>query len=126
LNWQPGNVLALLGANGAGKSTLLNILATISQPNTGQLFIGGHDVKRQAMQVRTLLGVVLHKPLVYDSLTANENLQFYARLYGGHCQPAQQLLAQVGLAQVANETRPHLFARHAAATGVGTCVIAAS
>ena len=60
---QPGQIIALLGANGAGKTTLLRILATLTHPTRGDV------------------GVVLHQPLVYPSLTAEENLRYYGRLY---------------------------------------------
>jgi heme exporter protein A len=79
---QPGEFVALLGPNGAGKTTFLRILATLSRPSLGQVKVAGHHLPHQAAQVRARLGVVSHMPLLYPDLTAEENLQFYARMYG--------------------------------------------
>src|SRR5512133_3847514 len=79
---QPGEFVALLGPNGAGKTTFLRILATLSRPSLGEVKVAGHHLPREAAQVRAKLGVVSHMPLLYPDLTAEENLQFYARMYG--------------------------------------------
>jgi len=79
---QPGEFVALLGPNGAGKTTFLRILATLSRPSMGDVKIAGYHLPRQAAQVRARLGVVSHMPLLYEDLTAEENLRFYARMYG--------------------------------------------
>jgi heme exporter protein A len=79
---QPGEFIALLGPNGAGKTTLLRILASLSRPSLGEVNIAGYKLPQQAAQVRARLGVVSHLPLLYGDLSAEENLRFYARLYG--------------------------------------------
>jgi len=79
---QPGEFVALLGPNGAGKTTFLRILASLSRPSLGEVTIAGYKLPREAAQVRARLGVVSHLPLLYGDLTAEENLQFYARMYG--------------------------------------------
>jgi heme exporter protein A len=79
---QPGEFVALLGPNGAGKTTFLRILASLSRPSMGQVNIAGYDLPKQAAEVRARLGVVSHMPLLYNDLTAEENLRFYARMYG--------------------------------------------
>ena len=79
---QPGEFVALLGPNGAGKTTFLRILASLSGPSLGEVNIAGYKLPQQAAQVRAKLGVVSHMPLLYGDLTAEENLRFYARLYG--------------------------------------------
>lgn len=76
-----GQFVSIFGPNGAGKSTLLRILATLSAPTAGRVTMGGYDVQRDAMQVRCLLGYVAHQPMLYGDLSAEENLQFFARLY---------------------------------------------
>jgi len=76
-----GQVLPLLGPNGSGKTTLLRILAALAHPTGGTVQIGGWDLPREADYVRAQLGVVSHLPLLYDTLTAEENLLFFARLY---------------------------------------------
>ena len=81
-NVQPGEFVALLGPNGAGKTTFLRILASLSRPSMGQVNIAGYDLPKQAAAVRARLGVVSHMPLLYNDLTAEENLLFYARMYG--------------------------------------------
>src|SRR5687767_1454181 len=79
---QPGEFVALLGPNGAGKTTFLRILASLSRPSLGEVNIAGYRLPNQAAQVRARLGVVSHLPLLYIDLSAEENLRFYARLYG--------------------------------------------
>jgi len=79
---QPGEFVALLGPNGAGKTTFLRILASLSRPSMGEVIVAGYHLPHQAAQVRARLGVVSHMPLLYEDLTAEENLRFYARMYG--------------------------------------------
>jgi heme exporter protein A len=79
---QPGEFVALLGPNGSGKTTFLRILASLSHPSLGDVYIAGFRLPDQAASVRARLGVVSHLPLLYGDLTAEENLRFYGRLYG--------------------------------------------
>ena len=79
---QQGEFVALLGPNGAGKTTFLRILASLSRPALGEVRIAGYRLPGQAAAVRRILGVVSHQPLLYGDLTAEENLQFYGRMYG--------------------------------------------
>lgn len=79
---QPGEFVALLGPNGAGKTTFLRILASLSKPSLGNVKVAGYSLPNESAQVRAKLGVVSHMPLLYPDLTAEENLQFYARMYG--------------------------------------------
>jgi heme exporter protein A len=95
-----GEFVALLGPNGAGKTTFLRILASLSRPTMGDVTIGGYRLPGQASAVRRALGVVSHQPLLYGDLTAEENLRFYARLYGvtGVQARVAEVLEMVGLA----------------------------
>jgi heme exporter protein A len=77
-----GEFVALLGPNGAGKTTFLRILSSLARPSLGEVKVAGYRLPHQAAQVRAHLGVVSHMPLLYGDLTAEENLQFYARMYG--------------------------------------------
>ncbi len=76
-----GERLALLGPNGAGKSTVLRLASTLTRPTHGKLTILGHDPVQRPRDVRRRIGVVAHRPYLYDDLTGRENLAFYARLY---------------------------------------------
>ena len=78
---EEGEFVALVGPNGAGKTTFLRILASLSKPNMGAISIAGYQLPAQAAAVRKVLGVVSHQPLLYGDLTAEENLNFYARMY---------------------------------------------
>jgi heme exporter protein A len=99
LDIAPGEFVTLLGPNGAGKTTLMRILCTLSRPSLGQASVAGFPLPGAAEQVRRRLGVVSHHPLLYGDLTAEENLLFYARMYGLDQPQAriQAVLEQVGL-----------------------------
>jgi len=96
---QQGEFLCLFGPNGAGKSTLLKIIATLLRPSTGQVKVLDFDLHEQPEKYRAQLGMVSHQSFLYQDLTALENLEFYATLYGVE-QPhkrALELLEQVNL-----------------------------
>lgn len=101
LTIQKGEFVALLGPNGSGKSTLLRMMSGLSKPTQGSIRIGGWEIPQEAMAVRAQIGMVSHKALLYDNLTAYENLDFFAKLYA--IPPAERearinaLLNQVGL-----------------------------
>jgi heme exporter protein A len=96
---EQGEFVALLGPNGAGKTTFLRILASLSRPSMGAVNIAGYRLPDQAAAVRRRLGVVSHQPLLYGDLTAEENLQFYGRMYGVDdlADRIKEVLALVGL-----------------------------
>lgn len=77
-----GEFVALLGPNGAGKTTFLRILSSLSRQSLGEVKIAGYFLPQQSAAVRRRLGVVSHLPLLYGDLSAEENLQFYGRMYG--------------------------------------------
>ena len=77
-----GQVLSLLGPNGSGKTTLINILATLARADAGQVQVGGIVLDGNGSRIRRVIGVVTHDPLLYDDLTARENLRFTCRMFG--------------------------------------------
>lgn len=95
-----GEFVALVGPNGAGKTTLLRLLATLSRPTSGTLTIAGLDPAKAGEAVRRQIGFLSHRTLLYDDLTAEQNLRFYARLYEVPDAPARiaALLERVNLA----------------------------
>jgi heme exporter protein A len=96
---EAGEFVAILGPNGAGKTTFLRILASLSRPVMGSVYIAGYQLPQQAAAVRRRLGVVSHLPLLYGDLTAEENLRFYARMYSIQEMDSRitEVLAVVGL-----------------------------
>ncbi len=78
-----GEILGLLGANGAGKTTLVKILSTLLLPSKGSSYIHGHDVVKEAKQVRRIINLVSGGETPgYGMLTVRENLWFFSQLYG--------------------------------------------
>jgi ABC-type multidrug transport system ATPase subunit len=82
LDCRAGEVLGLLGPNGAGKSTLLSILATLLAPSAGEVLYGDVQSRSAGPALRARLGFLSHDLHLYPELTAGENLEFFARLYG--------------------------------------------
>ena len=76
-----GEIVALVGPNGAGKTTMLRIIATLGRPDEGSIHIGKIPLAQHANAARSSIGFVGHQTFMYDDLTAEENLTFYARLY---------------------------------------------
>ncbi len=76
-----GSIFALLGPNGAGKTTLMGILTTLIKPDSGYAEVAGFSIGEK-MEVRKRIGVVFQEPALDTKLTAKENLEFHAMLYG--------------------------------------------
>src|ERR1700683_4675023 len=82
LDVAPGEVFGLLGPNGAGKSTTVGILTTRVRPTGGSAWIGEHEVWKEQVAVKRLIGVVALRPNLDFSLTAREILLFHGAYFG--------------------------------------------
>jgi heme exporter protein A len=76
-----GECLALFGPNGAGKTTLLRVLAGLLRPSEGSVRLAGKQSRDDA-EARGMVGLISHQTMLYGPLTARENTEFAARLYG--------------------------------------------
>jgi heme exporter protein A len=99
LRVERGETVVLTGANGAGKTTLLRVLATVLRPTSGRVVVEGHALPGAARAARPLVGYAGHEPLVYPALTARENLDLYAALFGVEPDAVPRALDRVGLAR---------------------------
>ena len=91
----PDAATCCIGENGAGKSTLLRILAGLLRPSHGTVKVFGDLEPHEA---RARIGYMSHAPMLYDELTAQENLRYFASLYPGRpCLSPAEVLRQVGL-----------------------------
>jgi sodium transport system ATP-binding protein len=78
-----GETVGLLGENGAGKTTLLRSIATLLQPTEGSITVSGFDTQDKPNEIKQKIGVLFGGETgLYDRLTARENLEYFARLYG--------------------------------------------
>jgi ABC-type multidrug transport system ATPase subunit len=92
---EQGCCYVLIGENGAGKSTLLRILAGLLRPTHGKVTVFGGQ---EPLEARARIGYMSHAPMLYDELTAQENLRYFANLYPGRaCLSPAEVLRQVGL-----------------------------
>ncbi len=81
-NIKKGEVFAFLGPNGAGKTTSIKMLTTLLKPTSGEVFLNGHHVADDPHKTRKSIGIVFQDPSLDNELTAYENMQFHAILYG--------------------------------------------
>jgi ABC-2 type transport system ATP-binding protein len=107
LEIEPGEVFGLLGPNGAGKSTTVGILPTRVRPTGGQAWIGEHEIWKEQVAVKRLIGVVAQRPNLDFSLTAREILLFHGGYFGLdsalRAKRADELLERFKLTDRANQ-----------------------
>lgn len=90
-----GEVFAFLGPNGAGKTTSIKILTTLLRPTAGEININGYDPVKQSDQVRRSFGIVFQDPSLDDELTAYENMELHAVLYGVKKEKKKEIIAKL-------------------------------
>jgi hypothetical protein len=130
-----GQIFGFLGPNAAGKTTTIRMLTGILRPSAGQGTVLGFDLNRQAESIKRRIGYVAQHFGLYDQLTASENLDFYARVYGGGAEgrprrldPALRLrraprrAGEEPLGRLPPTTRPHLRA-HSRAQALVTSIV---
>ena len=75
-------IFGLLGPNGSGKTTTINMISGLSQPTSGEIQVMGYDLHHDLRRVRQLLGAVSQETALYDELSAWENMDFHAEIFG--------------------------------------------
>jgi heme exporter protein A len=96
-----GEILTIFGPNGAGKSTLIQILSTLMRPTSGKINVLGYDLEEKGEAVRRSVGALTHNPLLFNNLTAHENLKFYGQMFEVNSLNSRidELLRDVGLTE---------------------------
>jgi ABC-2 type transport system ATP-binding protein len=77
-----GEIFGFLGPNGAGKSTVINMLSGLLELSGGDITVDGYSIQKQPLEVKRRIGLVPQELAIYESLTARENVTFFAKLYG--------------------------------------------
>src|SRR5579863_4069082 len=82
LSVQQGEIFGLLGPNGSGKTTTINMVSGLSIPTSGKVRVMGYEIPRDARRVRQILGAVPQETALYEELSAWDNMDFHAELFG--------------------------------------------
>ncbi|SFS80872.1 ABC transporter ATP-binding protein [Marininema halotolerans] len=90
-----GEICGLIGANGAGKTTLIRMMCGLLLPDGGKGQVLGLDIRYQQKAIRQQIGYMSQKFSLYPDLTVEENLRFYAHLYGIHREAQKRIDAQI-------------------------------
>ena len=111
LEIQAGEIFSLLGPNGAGKTTLINVLCGLFPPTGGEAVIAGHNVVRDPLAVKRIIGVVPEEIALYPQMTGRQNLRYFGLLYGLKGSELDRAISEVleivGLADRAGERVAH-------------------
>lgn len=103
-----GELIAITGPNGAGKTTFLRMLAGMSRKSAGEIYWDGVRFTPRQHPMVQKIGLLGHRPMVYESLTAFENLRFFAQMYGvDELSHIEALLRKVGLQYYKHEIVAH-------------------
>src|SRR5204862_3120149 len=90
-----GEIFGLVGPDGAGKTTTLRMLCGLLDPSEGSARVAGHDVAREPQAVKDRIGYMAQRFGLYSDLTVQENMDFYADLFGIVGQERQRLGAEL-------------------------------
>jgi ABC-2 type transport system ATP-binding protein len=77
----PGEIFAFLGPNGAGKTTTIKVMAGLLKPSEGRVLIGGHDIQREHLHAKAVLGYIPDHPYLYEKLTGRDFVHFVGDLH---------------------------------------------
>ena len=113
LEVKPGEILCLLGANGAGKSTTINMLLNFTKPNTGVCEINGLEVFNNPIKTKEFLTYIPENLMLYPTLTAVENLDYFTKLSGKKFDVLELklYLIEAGLQEDAHHNRIETFSK---------------
>jgi len=79
---RPGEIFGFLGSNGAGKSTTIRMLCGLLKPTSGQATVAGFDIRTEPENIKKSIGYMSQKFSLYNDLTVEENIRFFAGIYG--------------------------------------------
>jgi ABC-2 type transport system ATP-binding protein len=82
LEIRKGEIFSLLGPNGAGKTTTISMISGLVEPTRGDAEIGGFSITDQPIEAKKLMGVVPQEIALYNTLTGQQNLEFFGKMYG--------------------------------------------
>jgi len=121
---EPGEVVGYLGPNGSGKTTTIRMLLGLLLPSEGQATVLGYDIVQQVEQIRSRVGYMSQKFALYHDLTVEENLAFYAGVYGETSKARlEQVLDLVGLRSLKRERVSDLSAGWRQRLALGTSIV---
>jgi len=100
---EPGEIFGFLGPNGAGKTTTIRMLTGQLLPTSGTAKVVGYDIVSERQKLKPKIGVVFESQNLYERMSARDNLIFFARLYRMGKNRVNEVLAQVGLTERAND-----------------------
>lgn len=124
---EKGKIYGFLGPNGAGKSTTMNIMTGCLAADCGQVLIGGHDIVKESLAARRLIGYLPEQPPVYGEMTAAEYLRFVAEMKGLRGAERERQIADVmektSIGDVAHRLIRHLSKGYRQRVGVAQAVL---
>ena len=82
LNVKKGELLGIIGPNGAGKTTAIRIISCILHPDQGQVRVGGYDVLKNPLEIKSMIGYLPEEPNLYERFKAYDLLKYFGELYG--------------------------------------------